>query len=148
MSRKTSGKFSLNPKSQARHAERLWAAQTSQNKQHGENIQYIGALQILVRQGSFCPKRVQTPAHASGLPHVPLSPRREIPARPQMQGFPSAHVHAEHVSLGNISARLLQHTVIRRSFSFLRSLTSSMTLLRVLQPWRRRPETAFIGLQF
>lgn len=48
-----------------------------------ENIQYIGELQILVRQGSFCLKRVQTPAHASGSPHVTLSPQREISACPQ-----------------------------------------------------------------
>lgn len=48
-----------------------------------ENIQHIGELQILVRQGSFCLKRVQTPAHASGSPRVPLSPQREISACPQ-----------------------------------------------------------------
>lgn len=71
MSRKTSGKFSLNPKSQTRHAERLWAAPSSQNKQPGENIQHIGALQILVRQASFCLKRVETPA--SGSPHADRS---------------------------------------------------------------------------
>lgn len=48
-----------------------------------ENIQHIGELQILVRQGSFCLKRVQTPAHASGSPRVTLSPQREISACPQ-----------------------------------------------------------------
>lgn len=58
------------------------------------SVQCIGAVQILVRQGSFCLKRVQTPAHASGSPHVTLSAQREISACPQMQGFFSAHFPA------------------------------------------------------
>lgn len=41
---------------------------TSQPRQTTlENIQHIGELQILVRQGSFCLKRVQTPAHPRAL---------------------------------------------------------------------------------
>lgn len=48
-----------------------------------ENIQHIGELQTRVRQGSFCLRRVQTPAHASGSPRVAPSPQREISARPQ-----------------------------------------------------------------
>lgn len=52
-----------------------------------ENIQHIGELQIRVRQGWFCLKRVQTRAHASGSPHVTLSPQREISACPQMRTF-------------------------------------------------------------
>lgn len=34
------------------------------------NIPCVGALQILVRQGSFCLKRLQTRAHASGSPRA------------------------------------------------------------------------------
>lgn len=82
MSRKTSGKFPQ-PQNPSQACRKSLGSTTQPRQTTLENIQHIGELQILVRQGSFCLKRVQTAAHASGSPQVTLSPQREISACPR-----------------------------------------------------------------
>lgn len=90
---------------------------TNQPKQtRRENMQHIGALQTLVRQGSCCRRSQATPARASGPTHLTFSPQRQISACPQMHVFCSAHTLT--YMLNARETLLLVASVIRRCFCF------------------------------